>query len=327
MMDWTKLADQIIDGHRITRAEALSVLESPEDELLVLLHAAFRVRMRYHGREVKIHVLQNAKSGVCPEDCGFCSQSTKFKTGVPQYGMQTAEELVAAARSADKKGAYMYCMVTSTRGPSSKELAVVCDAVRTIRQEMPHLSICTSLGFLKPGQASALKDAGVTRYNHNLETSDRFFPEVVGTHGFEDRVNTVKDAKAAGLEACSGGILGLGETFEDRVDLALALRELQVESVPVNLLDPRPGTPLGGQTRLSPSECLRALCMFRFVHPEADVRVSGGREACLRTLQPLALYPANSIFTSGYLTTLGQDATQDWSMIREAGFEPKVVHA
>lgn len=319
-MRYEQLADRVISGEPINRADATQILRSPDHDLLALLHAASRVRRHHHGDRVKVHVLQNAKSDACPEDCGFCSQSTKFETSVEKYAIQSTQTLLDAARKAKRSGASTFCMVTATRGPSAKELRVVCDAVRAIREEMPAIGICTSLGMLQPGQAEQLAEAGVTRYNHNLETSERFFGEVVSTHAYEDRVETVRSARSAGLEACSGGIVGMGESIEDRIELAFALAELEVESVPVNFLDPRPGTPLDKARRLSPNDALRTLAMFRFVHPSRDVRVAGGREVTLGSLQPLALHVANSLFANGYLTTLGQGEDADWRMIRESGF-------
>jgi len=217
-------------------------------------------------------------------------------------------------------GAVKYCMLTSTRGPSQRELDVVCEAVRRIKAEV-NIRICTSLGLLREGQAEQLAAAGVDRFNHNLEASRRFFPAVCTTHGYDDRVRTVERARAAGMEACCGGIMGMGETQEDRVALALELRALEVESIPVNFLDPRPGTPLGEQPRLTPHDCLRALAMMRFVNPTRDIRVAGGREVNLRQLQALALYPANSLFCNGYLTTPGQGYEADLRMIADAGFQ------
>ncbi len=319
MTDWNLLADQSLRGAAPTREEALAVLTSPDDELLALLQTAFRVRRQHHGRDVRIHVLKNAKSGLCPEDCAFCSQSVKFATGVDRYPLQSVEELVAGAREAAAMGAVKYCMVTSTRGPSDRDLDVICEAVRQIKAEL-NINVCTSLGLLKEGQAERLAAAGVTRFNHNLESSRAYFPEICSTHGYEDRIATVRAAKAAGMEACCGGILGMGESLEDRVQLAFELRELEVESIPVNFLDPRPGTPLGELPRLTPHDCLRALAMFRFVNPSRDIRVAGGREVNLRHLQPLALYPANSIFCNGYLTTPGQGPEADARMIADAGF-------
>ena len=319
MTDWNLLADQSLGGSPPTREQALAVLNSPDDELLQVLHAAFRIRQQYHGRDVRIHVLKNAKSGLCPEDCSFCSQSVKFATGVERYPLQSVAELVAGAREAAVMGAVKYCMVTSTRGPSERDLDVICEAVRQIKTEL-NINVCTSLGLLKEGQAERLAAAGVTRFNHNLESSRAHFPEICSTHSYDDRIATVRAAKAAGMEACCGGIMGMGESLEDRVQLAFELRVLEVESIPVNFLDPRPGTPLGATPRLSPHDCLRALAMFRFVNPARDIRVAGGREVNLRQLQPLSLYPANSIFCNGYLTTPGQGPEADTRMIVDAGF-------
>ncbi len=319
MTDWNALAELALSGAAPSFEQALSVLTSSDDELLPVLHAAFRVRRQHHGRDVRIHVLQNAKSGLCPEDCAFCSQSVKFHTQVDRYQLQSVAELVAGAREAAAMGAVKYCMVTSTRGPSDRDLDTICEAVRQIKAEL-NINVCTSLGLLKDGQAERLAAAGVTRFNHNLESSRAHFPEICSTHTYEDRIRTVRAARDAGMEACCGGIMGMGEALSDRVSLAFELRELAVESIPVNFLDPRPGTPLGDSPRLSPQDCLRTLAMFRFVNPSRDIRVAGGREVNLRQLQPLALYPANSIFCNGYLTTPGQGAEADRQMISDAGF-------
>jgi biotin synthase len=318
-MRWNALAGRVLDGEPATADEALAVLSSSDDELLGLLDAAFRIRLRHHGRDVRLHVLRNAKSGLCPEDCSFCSQSVVHHTEVNRYRLQSADELVAGAREAHRMGAVKYCMVTATRGPSDRELDTICDAVRRIKAEVP-INVCTSLGILKDGQAERLAAAGVTRFNHNLESSRRFFPQICSTHSFEERVATVRRVRAAGMEACCGGIMGLGETPEDRVALALELRALEVESIPVNFLDPRPGTPLAHAPRLSPPDCLRGLAMMRFVNPSRDIRVAGGREVNLRHMQPLALYPANSMFVNGYLTTPGAGWEADIRMIEDLGF-------
>ncbi|MEE2780354.1 MAG: biotin synthase BioB [Myxococcota bacterium] len=323
-MDWELLTNQVLEGHQVTRDEALQILRTPDDELLSMLHSCFRIRRRHHGRRVRVHVLQNAKSGACPEDCAFCSQSVRYKADVNRYKTQTVDELVAGARAAYASGAVTYCMVTATRDPSSSDLEVMVQAVRQIKEEMP-LKLCTSLGLLTEDSAQALADAGVDRYNHNLESSRGFFPELCTTHTWEDRHDTLRHAKASGMEACAGGIVGMGESEEDRVDLALALRDLGVESVPVNLLNPRPGTPLGHVNQLSAQDALKALAMFRYVHPDRDVRIAGGREVVLGTMQPLALYVANSIFSNGYLTTGGQGESEDAKMLAEAGFEIEVV--
>ncbi len=325
MIDYYGLAEQSISGIEITRAEAMELASSPDSEILSLLAAAFLIRRRFHGLSVKLHILQNAKSGLCPEDCQFCSQSVRYTSGVTRYSVQSIGELVAGARSAVERGAVTYCMVTSTRGPSPRELATICQAARRIKTDSPGLRLCASLGLLEDGQAEQLKEAGIDRYNHNLETSSRYFPSIVTTHRFEDRVRTVEQARRAGMEACCGGIIGMGEDLEDWVDLAVLLRELEVESVPLNFLDPRPGTPLGDRQRLSPVACLRALCMFRFVLPRSDLRVAGGREVTLRSLQPMALYVANSMFTEGYLTTPGAESSGDLQMIADSGLKPEVI--
>ncbi len=325
-MNWNDLADRVIEGGRITHEEALAMVNAPDSELLAILHAAFKVRSHHHGNKVRVHVLQNAKSGVCPEDCSFCSQSMKYNTDVEQYGIQSKEELLEGAKKAHEKGAVTYCMVTATRGPSGRDIERICEAVREIKQKY-NLEVCASLGILKEGQAELLAEAGVDKYNHNLETSDKHFENLVSTHTFQDRVRTVTRAKQAGMKACCGGIIGMGEQREDWVDLAFTLRELEVESVPVNFLNPRPGTPMDKYDPPKPQDCLKALAMFRFVHPDVDVRVAGGREVVLGSMQPMALYAANSFFTEGYLTTGGQGESTDAAMLREAGFVAEVVEA
>lgn len=316
---WQDMADRVLAGGRLERGEALAVATALDDELLAVLDAAFRVRLRHHGRAVNLHLLHNARSGLCSEQCSFCSQSASSTAPIPHYPMQDPAQIVEGAREAARCGAVKYCVVTSGRKPSAADIATIVEAAGRIKREFP-LKLCVSLGLLSPAQARELRAAGVDRYNHNLETSRRFFPSICTTHGFDDRVATVRAARAAGLEACCGGIVGLGETPEDRVDLAFTLRELEVEAIPVNFFNPRPGTPLEGRAPLPAAECLRTLAMFRLVNPAADLRAAGGREACLGAMQPLCLYAVNSIFTQGYLTTGGQGYEQDLAMLRAAGF-------
>ncbi len=323
---WESLAEKALQNIPPTREEGKQVLEAPSGETLSILHAAYKVRRRFHGDKVRIHVLQNAKSGACPEDCGFCSQSSKYQTPAGEYPLQTVEELVQGARRAKAAGAWKYCMVTATRGPSNRDLDVICEATRLIKRE-GGIRVCTSLGILTPEKAKRLAEAGVDRFNHNLETSSRLYGKIVSTHSYEDRVKTVHYAKEAGMEVCSGGIIGLGEDVEDVLDLCFALREISPSSIPVNFLDPRPGTPLGVSSFVEPYYALRVLCLFRFVHPEADLRSAGGREVTFRSLQPLVLYAANSIFTNGYLTTEGQGENADHQMIRDMGMEPEMASA
>lgn len=318
-MNWNGLSEQVLGGQLPRREQALAVLQSGDDELLAVLQAAFTVRRRYFGRDVTLHVIRNAKSGACSEDCSYCSQSASASSGVSCYSMQTVETIVEGARSAKAIGAYRYCVVASGRAPAGRELQTICEAARRIKREIP-IQICTSLGLLTPDQARQLKAAGVDRYNHNLETSKRHYAAICTTHGYGDRVDTARAVKGAGLELCSGGLIGMGETLEDRVDLAFALREAGADSIPVNFLDPRPGTALEGLSRIGAADALRTLAMFRFVNPDREIRIAGGREACLGPLQVLSLYPANSMFTEGYLTTGGQGNETDRRMIEMAGF-------
>jgi biotin synthase len=320
MPDWAGLAERSIRGEAPTREEALAVLRAPEESFLPILDAAYRVRRHFHGNRVKVHVLENAMSGMCPEDCHWCSQSRIATGDVERYRLETREEMLEGARKAKASGAWKYCIVTSTRGPNSAQLDVVCDTVREIKEKVG-IKICTSLGIVDKEQARRLKEAGVDRFNHNLETSARHFDKVCTSHTWEDRVKTIEAVHEAGMESCCGGILGMGESDEDAVDLVFELRRLGVTSIPINFLNPRPGTPLAAQPLQDPKKAIRALCMARFVNPSRDIRCAGGREVVLRSLQPLALYPCNSIFTNGYLTTGGNAESEDLRMIREHGFD------
>ncbi len=320
MSTWSRLADEALAGTVISRADARAVLHASADETLALLDAAFRVRRAHWGRRVSLHVLENAKLGACPEDCGFCSQSSKHASPGGEAPIKSVDELVDGARRAHAARAKRYCMVTATRGPSQRDLDTICEAATRIKAEM-EIELCASLGLLTEAKAQRLAASGVDRFNHNLETSERHYDKIVSTHSWKDRVETVRIAQRAGMDTCCGGIVGLGESEDDLLDLAFALRELDVDSVPVNFLDARPGTPLAGYPLVEPSYALRALCMFRLVHPRTDLRVAGGREITLRALQAMALYPANSIFTQGYLTTGGATAHADHQMIKDAGFE------
>jgi biotin synthase len=315
------LADAALAGRILEREAARAVLAAEDAELADLLHAAFRVRERRFGRRVKVCVLQNARSGLCPEDCGYCSQSAVSTADIETYRLLSGDRLVAAARGAVGRGARRYCMVTSGRGPSERDIEQLCAATREIKALHPELEICVSLGLLDDDQARRLAAAGVGWVNHNLNTSRRFHAEICSTHGYADRVATVLAAKRAGLHTCCGGIIGMGESDEDVIDLGLALRELAVDSLPVNFLHPIPGTPLGDRPAVAPGRALRALCLMRFLNPGADIRAAGGRERTLGAWQGLALYPANSIFVDGYLTTPGQAAASAREMAEAMGFE------
>lgn len=317
--DWNRLADRSLAGERIDRAEARAVLAAPDEVLLEQLAAAYRVRRHFWGNRVRLHFLLNAQSGLCPEDCHYCSQSKISEAEIDKYPLMARDKILNAAARAASLRAGTFCMVISGRAPGERVFGKVLDAVREVKSRHD-LRICACLGLLNEEQTRRLAEAGVDRVNHNLNTSAAHTPNVVTTHTFEDRVQTVRNVKAAGITTCSGGIIGMGESDDDVIDLALALREMEVASVPVNFLIPVPGTRFEGVNALDPRRCLRVLCLYRFLLPSQEIRIAGGREVHLRSLQPLGLYAANSIFIGDYLTTAGQEARKDLEMIRDAGF-------
>jgi biotin synthase len=318
--EWQALADRVLDGEAPTREEALSILHAPDEELLQLMDAAFRVRRAHFGVLVKLNMIVNAKSGICPEDCGYCSQSIVSTAPVAKYSMLRADVLVDGAREAWARKARTYCIVASGRGPSARELREVTSAVKQIKDEMP-MKVCACLGLLNGEQARELRAAGVDRYNHNLNTASSNHARITTTHTYEDRVATIEAVKDAGISPCAGFIAGMGETDEQVVDVAFALREIDADSIPINFLNAIDGTPLQGTRELNPRRCLKILALMRLVCPSKEIRVAGGREVNLRSLQPLALYAANSIFVGDYLTTEGQAAEADWQMLEDLGFE------
>ncbi|MEK3885114.1 biotin synthase BioB [Paenibacillus sp. PL2-23] len=318
--DWGLLAQKALNGECLTLEEGLSVLEADNDEVLPLLHAAFAVRKHYYGKKVKLNMIINAKSGLCPEDCGYCSQSIVSTAPIKKYTLLDKETLLAGAREAMARQAGTYCIVAAGRGPTSRELDQVVDAVQEIRATMP-LKICACLGILKDDQAQRLADAGVHRYNHNLNTSRANYPSITTTHSYDQRVETVERAKKQGMSPCSGVIIGMGETNEEIVEMAYALRELDADSIPINFLNAIPGTPLEQAERTPAMKALKVLALFRLVCPAKEIRVAGGREVNLRSLQPLSLYAANSLFVGDYLTTEGQAVTSDHLLIEDLGFE------
>jgi biotin synthase len=323
MTEFGMLSEKGLRDEALTREESLAVLGTPDERMLDLLQAAFRVRERYFGRKVRLQMLLNAKSGACQEDCHYCSQSAVSTAEIERYGLRHRNDLVDGAHRAAAAKAQRYCIVISGRGPLDREIDEIAEAVQAIKRDIP-IQVCCSLGLLGKSQARHLKAAGVDRINHNLNTSQAYHPSICTTHTFQDRLTTIRNARAAGLEICSGGIIGMGERDEDVIDLALALRDIKPDSIPLNMLHPVPGTPLEGCRDLTPQRCLRVLCLFRLLHPRTEIRVAGGREFNLRTLQPLALYAADSLFVDGYLTTPGQPAREVWKMIEDLGFEIEV---
>ncbi len=316
---WHELAERILNGWRLTPQQGLSVLTSRDDQLMDLLAAAYRIRRHYFDNTVQLYFLMNAKSGLCPEDCHYCSQSKTSTSEIPKYNLLSREKLLDGARVAHERQAKTYCIVISARGPNEREVAAVEQIVPEIKSRYD-LNICACLGLLSPDQAQRLKACGVDRVNHNLNTSEAFYDDICTTHGYQDRIDTLRAVKDAGLEMCSGGIIGMGESDRDVVDMALALADLGVESIPVNFLNPIDGTPLAGRSGLNPRYCLKVLALYRLANPNREIRIAGGRELHLRSLQPLGLYAANSIFVGDYLTTQGQPPEEDYRMIEDLGF-------
>lgn len=320
MGEWKQLAYEVLEGKELTNEEALSILNAPDEELLELLHASYIIRHRYFGNKVKLNQINNVKSGICPENCSYCAQSSISNAPVEKYTMLNKDEIVKGAKKAYEMQVGTYCIVASGRGPSKRELETVTEAVKEIKERF-NLTVCACLGILKPEQALQLKEAGVDRYNHNINTSKNHHSAITTTHTYDDRVNTIEHVKQAGISPCSGVIVGMKETKQDVVDMAFSLKALDADSIPVNFLHAIPGTPLEGTNELNPRYCLKVLALMRFVNPTKEIRISGGREVNLRTLQPFGLYPANSIFVGDYLTTDGQAESTDYQMLKDLGFE------
>lgn len=324
-LEMSNLAERVLRGAELERNEARAILNWPDERLDELLAATLKVREAAFGRRVKICVLRNAQSGICPEDCHYCSQSRISQADIPVYKMQSVEALFAGARMAVEGGARRYCMVGSMRGPTDRDIEHLSSACEKIRAAYPSLELCLSMGLLDREQAEQLKSAGAGWINHNLNTSRRFYPEICTTHTWDDRVRTIENVRAAGLSVCSGGIIGMGENDDDIIDLAYATRRLGADSVPVNFLHPVAGTPLERVARLTPERCLKAACLFRMLNPRSEVRAAGGRELNLGSRQSDVFCAVNSIFVNGYLTTAGWDYKRTVELIERAGFEVEPV--
>lgn len=319
------IGNKVLDGGAITREEAKVLAAAPEDEILFLMAMANKIRQKFVGKEVELCSIVNGRSGHCSENCAFCAQSAHHKTNAPVYGLKNKAEMLAAAKAAEENGVHCFSIVTSGRGMNvDRDFAEIIAALKEIKTNT-RLHVSASLGTLSKENAQALKEAGLERYHHNIETSENFYHNICTTHTYEDRVQTISAARDAGLQICSGGIIGLGESMEDRIAMAFALRELGASSVPLNILNPVPGTPLEGQAPVAPWEILKTFALFRFILPKAALRTAGGREAKLRDLQALALVSGlNGMLVGGYLTTGGRSAEDDLTMIRDLGFIPRI---
>lgn len=317
---FAELSDSIHKGHRLTADEALALLDTSDADTLKLVSAAGTLRRQHFGNTVKVNYLVNLKSGLCPEDCTYCSQRLGSKAEILKYTWLKPEEAVHQVGLGIAGGATRVCMVASGKGPTDRDVDRVATMIDTLKDQHPDVEVCACLGILKDGQAQRLKEAGADAYNHNLNTAESLYPEICSTHSFDERVSTVQQAKSSGLSPCSGLIVGMGETPEQLVEAIFALRDLGADSIPVNFLMPFDGTPLQGTWNLTPLACLRILAVVRMACPETELRMAGGREMHLRSLQSTALEVANSLFLGDYLTSEGQDAKADLAMIADAGF-------
>ena len=305
----------------ISRQEALELIRLEGEEVEDLFCRAAEIRKAAFGDQVRLCAISNAKSGACSERCDFCAQSAHFRAAVPVFPMKSAQCIAEEARRAKRAGAREFSIVTSGRFLRNKaDLAQVEQAIRLIKEEVG-LEPCASLGEIPGEVLNQLRESGLLRYHHNIETAPSFHASIVHTHTYEDEIRVVHEAKEAGLAVCCGGILGMGETLDQRVEMALALRDLKPDCVPLNFLDPRPGTPLAGKNRLTPLQCLKIIAVFRLILPETHIFVCGGRERNLGPLQHRMFQAgATGTMVGDYLTTTGQDVDEDWRMIAEAGF-------
>jgi biotin synthase len=319
---YQSLAEAGIAGELLTTETCLQLLTDNRVELLSLLAAAFQVRKHFHGKEVTVHIINNVSNGLCSEDCNYCPQSKSSTAEIQPYTEKTAEEIITEAKQAYEAGAHRYCMVYAGRRPSRERTERIANLVRTIKKQYP-IEVCVSAGIMDDADTVLLKKAGLDRLNHNLNTSADRYARICTTHTYADRLNTLKAARRAGLEVCSGIIAGMGETPEELVELARVLRELEAKSIPINFLLPIAGNRLGEVQNLSPEFCLRILCLFRFLNPQAEIRIAAGREYHLRSMEPMSLYPANSLFMDGYLNTKGKSRKDTLQMIIDAGFTIK----
>ena len=319
MEDFIKnLAERVLSGDKLTREEGLRILSIPDELVPELVRQASTVREAVFGNQVEFCSLINAKNGACSEDCSFCAQSSKYPTPINAYSLVPEKEMIEGALKAVSINANRYCIVTSGRRATKEEVEQIASAVRKITESVP-VKVCVSIGSIDEEDLKLLKEAGVDRVNHNLETSERHFKNIVTTHPWKERYETIKKIQSVGLSTCCGGIFGIGETDEDIVDLADTYRQLGVDSIPMNFLIPIPGTPLAGNRQLTPQKCLKIISLFRLFNPEAELRLCGGREQNLREFHDTAMEVANCLMAGGYLTRAGRAPGKDEEMVKRMG--------
>jgi len=324
---YLQLAKQSIQGDLMNNQQALDLLTSTDIEILPLLTAAYEVRKKFRGKSVTIHIINNGQNGFCPEDCHYCAQAKSSKADIEEYPLKSDEEFLAEAKNAYQKGAFRYCMVFAGRGPSIGRVGRLANLIKTIKTQFPSMEVCVSTGLLDQEKANILKSAGLDRLNHNLNTSEKHYGEICTTHTYQDRLATLNAARQAGIQLCSGVIVGMNEFHQDIVEVAYSLRKLNVESIPVNFLMPIPGAKLDKYPLLTPEYCLRVLCLYRFINPKVELRMAAGREMHLRSLEVMGLFAADSLFLEGYLNMKGNDRKRTLQMIKDAGFTIKSDHS
>jgi len=315
-----KIGDMVLEGKHVSMKDVLPLLGTRGPDVLDLAAVANRVREEFNGNKIDLCSLLSVKSGKCPEDCAFCAQSAHYKTEAPVYPLMDIQRIVEGAKEAQAGGTGRFCLITSGREVSDKEFETILEALDRIRRETT-LDLDCSLGTLSKERAESLRKVGVTRYNHNVETAESHFFQICSTHSFKDRVQTVEILKEQGFSVCCGGIIGLGESPQQRLELAFCLKQLGIDCIPFNILNPRPGTPLENSEPVPPMEVIKTISLFRLVLPKRTIKIAGGREANLRDLQSLALLAgANGLIIGNYLTTPGRNAEDDLTMVRDLGF-------
>lgn len=324
ILDWT---ERILGGGEITEDEARALIRTKDEDTMLLLACADKIRQKFSGRSVDLCAIINARSGACQEDCKFCAQSARYHTDAKVYKFLTEDEVLAAARRAKAAGAARFDIVTAGRDQRNpKDFDEICDLIRRIRKEVG-IEVCCSLGFLTDEQARRLHEAGINRLHCNIESAPSYFKEVCTTHTTEEKVANVLRAQKAGIRVCCGGIIGLGESLDQRVEMAFQLKKMHIDAVPLNVLNPIPGTPFEKNKRLEPLEILRAFAMFRFVLPKAQIRTAGGRQINLRSLQSMALAGGmNGVMIGNYLTSKGSDPQDDIQMLKDLGRSRTIAH-
>jgi len=316
-----KIGDKVLGGRSVSFKEILPLLGAKGPDIVDLAAVANRVREEFNGNRIDLCSLLNAKSGRCSEDCAFCAQSAHYRTEAPAYPLMNADQMVREAKEAQQSKVGRFCLISSGRQLDDKEFQIILSSLDRIRKETPFDLDC-SLGTLSEERATSLKRVGVTRYNHNLETAESHFSKICTTHSFQDRVRTIEVLKRQGFSICCGGIIGLGESPQQRLELAFSLRQLGIDCIPFNILNPRPGTPLENSEPVAPMEIIKTIALFRLIIPRGTIKIAGGREANLRDLQSLALLAgANGLIVGNYLTTPGRIAEDDLTMIKDIGFD------